>query len=108
MSIHFPRTHVLAAALAGVMLLPAAPQVAAQAAQRAQEAREQRAENRNSNRGSKDMFPQAERKEPSEKASARMSSRLQKMVDAYNDGENEKARAAADEIIANERANNYD
>lgn len=102
-----PRINVLAAALVGAMLMTSTTQAAAQAAQHAQEAREQRAE-KSSSSDTKNLFPQAERKEPTEKASARMSSKLQKMIDAYNDGDNEKARAAADDIIANERANDYE
>lgn len=109
MSTFSPRINILAAALVGAVLMTSTTQAAAQAAQRAQEAREQRAER--TDKGSsntKEMFPQAERKEPGEKASARMSPKLQKMIDAYNEGENEKALTAADEIIANERANNYE
>src|SRR3546814_398847 len=108
----FPRINILAAALVGAVLMTSTTQAAAQAAQRAQEAREQRAEKPDkpdkSGSNSKELFPQAEREEPGEKASARMSPKLQKMIDAYNDGENEKARVAADEIIANERANDYE
>ena len=104
------RITILAAALLGAVMMTSTTQAAAQAAQRAQDAREQRADKKpdKSSSEAKELYPEAERKEPSEKASARMSPKLQKMIDAYNDGDNEKARAAADEIIANERANDYE
>ncbi len=108
------RPNLLTAALAGAVLMLSTGQVLAQAAQRAAEAREAR-QGRSESRQSeskqseaKEMFPEATRKAPDAKASAKLSSKLQKMIDAYNDGKNPEARAAADEIIANERANAYE
>lgn len=54
------------------------------------------------------MFPEATREEPKEKSSSKMGSKLQKMIDAYNDSEFEQTRTLADEIIAAPNSNNYD
>ena len=105
------RRNALSAAIVGAVLVLASSQVFAQAAQRAQENREQRQERQRSDKsdeGSKELFPQATREEPDIKASSRQMSKLEKMIEAYNDGENVKARAAADAIIANEKANAYE
>src|SRR3546814_12095879 len=99
----FPRINILAAALVGAVLMTSTTQAAAQAAQRTQEAREQRAEKPDkpdkSGSHSKELFPQAERAEPDEKASGRMSPKPKQMIDTYQDGQNENARVADDEII---------
>jgi Tfp pilus assembly protein PilF len=106
------RPNVLAAALAGAVLMLSTTQVLAQAAQRAAESREARhsgkSEKADKADSQKNMYPDATRKEPDVKASSRMQSKLQKMIDAYNDGKNPEARAAADVIIADERANAYE
>lgn len=55
------------------------------------------------------LFPNATREEPKEKTSAKLGSKLQKLIDTYNKGEDYPAvRAQADEIIANPAANNAD
>ncbi|KRG37858.1 hypothetical protein ARC20_15710 [Stenotrophomonas panacihumi] len=55
------------------------------------------------------LFPNATREEPKEKTSAKLGSKLQKLIDTYNKGEDYAAvRAQADEIIANPAANNAD
>lgn len=55
------------------------------------------------------LFPNATRQEPKEKASSKMSSKLQKLIDTYNDGEDYAAvRSQADEILAAAGANGYD
>jgi tetratricopeptide (TPR) repeat protein len=55
-----------------------------------------------------EQYPEATRKAPDVKASSRISSKLQKMVDRLDDGKTDEARALADEIIANTRANAYE
>ncbi|MDG2524066.1 tetratricopeptide repeat protein [Stenotrophomonas sp. HITSZ_GD] len=55
------------------------------------------------------LFPNATREEPKEKTSAKLGSKLQKLVDAFNKGDDYAAvRAQADEILANPAANNAD
>lgn len=55
------------------------------------------------------LFPNATREEPKEKTSAKLGSKLQKLIDAFNKGDDYAAvRAQADEILANPAANNAD
>jgi tetratricopeptide (TPR) repeat protein len=55
------------------------------------------------------LYPNATREEPKEKTSSKLGSKLQKMVDAFNQGDDYPAvRAQADEILANGAANNAD
>jgi len=55
------------------------------------------------------MFPNATRQEPKEKSSPKLSSKLQKLIDTFNKGEDfPGVRAQADEILANPAANNAD
>lgn len=54
------------------------------------------------------LFPDATREAPKTKASSKLASRLQKVVEAYEKDDNENTRALADEILANESANEYD
>jgi len=55
------------------------------------------------------LFPNATRQEPKEKTSAKLSSKLQKLIDTFNKGEDYAGvRAQADEILANPAANNAD
>ena len=66
------------------------------------------------NRGGKQakaevLFPNATRQEPAAKSSAKLGSKLQKLIETFNKGEDFPAvRAQADEILANEGANEYD
>nr|WP_201745804.1 tetratricopeptide repeat protein [Xylella taiwanensis] len=55
------------------------------------------------------LYPQATRQEPKIKTSSRLAGYLQKLVDAYNKGQDDVAvRAQADEILANSNANEAD
>lgn len=54
------------------------------------------------------LFPNATRQEPTVKASAKIGSKLQKLVDNYNKQKFPETRAQADEILANADANAYD
>lgn len=75
-----------------------------------------RAEERRSERGKKgkaeaanaDRYPAATRKAPEAKASRAMTPKLQKLFKAYEAGEVQQAQAQADEIIGDEKANDYD
>lgn len=55
-----------------------------------------------------ELYPQATRQAPSERASSRMGSRLSRLGAAFDKDDNAGVRQMADEIIAEERANNYD
>ncbi len=54
------------------------------------------------------LYPNATRQEPNLKASAKLGSKLQKLIDSYNDQKFPETRALADEILANPAANTYD
>lgn len=57
----------------------------------------------------KELYPQATREAPKVKYSSKMGSKLQKLVDTFNKGEDYAAvRTQADEIIANSAANEAD
>lgn len=55
------------------------------------------------------LFPEATRTAPKTQASSKMASKLQKLIDAYNKGEDPAGvRSQADEILAASSANDYD
>ncbi|WMJ71092.1 tetratricopeptide repeat protein [Stenotrophomonas sp. 24(2023)] len=65
------------------------------------------------NRGGKQakaevLYPDATRQEPSVKASAKLGSKLQKMIDSYNKDKFPETREQADAILADANANTYD
>jgi len=65
------------------------------------------------NRGGKQakaevLFPNATRQEPAAKSSAKLGSKLQKMIDSYNKEKFPETRTLADEILATDGANEYD
>ncbi|MFC5570831.1 tetratricopeptide repeat protein [Lysobacter yangpyeongensis] len=105
------RRTVLAAAVAAVLAFGAISQASAQsAAERAQQRRAER-EAAKADKGEKkkeDAFPNATRKEPSTKASAKATPKLQKMMKLYDADKAAEARAMADEILGNESFNAYD
>lgn len=83
----------------------------ARSARGASAAREARAAR--SNRGQEqakkvENYPEATRKAPDAKASAKGATRLQKMMKAYDDAKGPEARAIADEVVADEKANAYE
>lgn len=57
---------------------------------------------------SEQKYPQASREEPAAKATAKMTPKLQKLFKLYDDDDADAARVLADEIIADEKANDYD
>ncbi|WP_045726483.1 tetratricopeptide repeat protein [Xanthomonas sp. GPE 39] len=91
---------VIAAALGGVVVSDALAQ---------SDHSEQRSSHKSKNDKATVMFPNAERKEPAGKPSSKLGSKLQKLIDIYNKGEDYAAvRTQADEILANSGANEYD
>ena len=102
------RQTVLAAAVAAVLAFGAVSQVHAQASRRGQERREREAAAGKDQKVAAESFPNATRKAPGAKASAKASPKLQKMVKLYDDDKAAEARALAEEIIGNEAFNAYD
>lgn len=102
---------LLAAAIGAVLAFGALSQVHAQASQRAQERREreaQKGQEKSSKSAAANQFPNATRQEPTAKASAKVTPKLQKMMKLYDDDKGAEARVIADEILANPDANAYD
>lgn len=102
------RQTVLVTAVAAVLAFGAVSQVHAQASRRGAERREKEASQGKDQKAAAESFPNATRKAPGAKASAKASPKLQKMVKLYDDDKAAEARALADEIIANEAFNAYD
>ncbi|KLD72653.1 hypothetical protein FZ025_08835 [Xanthomonas hyacinthi] len=91
---------VIAAALGGAVVTDAAAQA---------DRSEQRSSRKSKNEKAAVMFPNATRQEPTGKPSAKLGSKLQKLIDTYNKGEDYAGvRSQADEILANSAANDYD
>lgn len=66
-----------------------------------------------SNRGQEqakkvETYPEATRKSPEARATAKGTTRLQKMMKLYDDAKGAEARVVADEVIADEKANAYE
>ncbi len=103
-------TRTLLAAAVGAVLMTSTVDtaVAQSAAERAQERRERRADRDQQESVVSSDYANAKREAPEGKASARMSSKLEKMIALYDEDKSVEARAAADEIIANAKANDYD
>jgi tetratricopeptide (TPR) repeat protein len=75
----------------------------------AREAREQRSARSNREQTKKvENYPEATRKAPEARASAKGAARLQKMMKAYDGAKGPEARAIADEIIGDDKANAYE
>ncbi len=102
---------ILSTAIAGLLLAASVGVSAQTPADRAQERRE-RAQQTQADAApaapASSDYANATRTAPAAKASARMSPRLQKMVKAYDDDKGAEAIAEAEEIIASDRANEYD
>ncbi|MCC4596447.1 tetratricopeptide repeat protein [Xanthomonas campestris pv. phormiicola] len=91
---------VIAAALGGAVVTDAVAQ---------SDRSEQRSSRKSKNEKAAVMFPNATRQEPTGKPSAKLGSKLQKLIDTYNKGEDYAGvRSQADEILANTAANEYD
>lgn len=110
MSNSIPRPNVLRIAAAAVILLFVSADVLAQTAQqRSQEQRERKEQKAGSqDEQSEVLYPDATREEPKEKASRKISPKLETMMELYGADKHPETRAAADEIIANPDANAYE
>ena len=101
---------LLAAAIAAVLAFGAISSVNAQSASERAERRraEREAAKGNKQEAAADAYPNATRKAPAAKATAKAGPKLQKMVKLYDDEKPAEARALADEIIGTETFNAYD
>lgn len=111
------RRRALAAAIAALSVSALlAPVASAQdsmggPAERAKARAAARAAKSKSQEGTKaaDKYPNATRKAPTDaRATSRGAQKLQKMMKSYDDGKLAEARAAADEIIADDKSNAYE
>lgn len=102
--------NLLAAAIGAVLVFGGVSQLHAQTAHdRAQERRERQSQRGGESQAARSAdYPGATRVEPKTRASSRMSTKLQKMMDRYDDDEGAEAIAIAEEIMANDKANEYD
>lgn len=98
---------LLAAAIAGVLAFGAISQVHAQSAQERRANRGQKSEAKPATKAA-ETYPDATRTSPKTQASAKVASKLKKMMGLYDADKGAEARAIADEIIANPAANAYD
>ncbi len=106
--------HVLGTAMVAAALLCSTAEVQAQSAQdRAEQRRARHAEkNKDQDQAetgqAKPAYPDATRKEPDLKASAKLGPKLQKMFKAYDEDDTAQVQTLADEIIADDKANAYE
>lgn len=105
---HFTRAAIVSA-IAGSLLATGLGQVLAQdSPDRFRERREQREQKAQSATKSETRYPQASRKDPGLKTSARRGKQIDRLFDAYNDSDAAKVQDIADPIIADEGANAYE
>lgn len=106
---------LLALAIGAVMTLGTVADVAAQSAMdRAEQRRQRQAQKQAEKGGTQEQaqvamtYPNATRTSPEAKATAKYSPKLQKMVELYEGQKTAEARALADELIADPKANGYE
>jgi tetratricopeptide (TPR) repeat protein len=108
----FPtRRHtLLAAAVAAVLAIGAVVPAHAQSAQERAAARKAEKEARRKGGDAKveEQYPNAARKSPEAKASAKGGAKLNKIIETFNADKYEEARTLADEVLANTAFNDYD
>lgn len=71
-------------------------------------AREGRGEQRRGAEAAPKNFPDATREEPGQRVTSRQQRRLTQMIEAFNEGDNVRARELAEEVLANPAANAYE
>lgn len=107
MSTYQTPRHVLAAAIAAVLLLGTAGDAFAQSAGERRAAR-QAAQEAAKKGASAEEYPAATRKDPGLRASSRIGPRINKVSEAHQAGDLAAAEAAAAEILGNDKANAYE
>lgn len=99
------RKHALSAAIVSVLLLFATSESLAQSS--SDDGNSRRGKSSQKSGKAEVLYPDAARKAPEGKA-GKLASKMQKMLDLYNDDKQPEARTAADAIIADEKANAYE
>ncbi len=100
--------------MVAAVLLCSTVEVQAQSAQDRAEQRRARQAEKNKDKDqagteqAKPAYPDATRKEPDLKASAKLGPKLQKMFKAYDEDDTAQVQTLADEIIADDKANAYE
>lgn len=107
MSTYQTPRHVLAAAIAAVLLLGTAGDAFAQSAGERRAAR-QAAQEAAKKGASAEEYPAATRKDPGLRASSRIGPRINKVSEAHQAGDLAAAEAEAAEILGNDKANAYE
>jgi tetratricopeptide (TPR) repeat protein len=114
MSKSFPVRHALSAAVLALFLTGTATESFAQSASDAFHAgrKGRKADKEQQDKAATEKveakYPNASREEPEAKASAKLSSKLKKIFDAYGENDAAKVVPLADEMIANDKANAYE
>lgn len=108
MSTYQTPRHVLAAAIAAMLLLGTAGDAFAQQSASERRASRQAAQEAAKKGASAEEYPAATRKDPGLRASSRIAPRLNKVSEAHQAGDLAAAEAAAAEILGNEKANAYE
>jgi tetratricopeptide (TPR) repeat protein len=103
-----PRLTVVAAVVAGVLALGAIAPAQAQGAREQRRAERKSGKQDTAQQATAEQYPNATRKAPGIKASAKAGPKLQKIIDLYNEEKSAEARALADEVLANSAFNAYD
>jgi tetratricopeptide (TPR) repeat protein len=103
--------HALATAVVSALMLGFTAEAVAQSAMdRAEQRRARHAERAEKEKVAEveARFPQATREEPAAKASAKLTPKLKRLFEAYDEDDTAQARQIADEVIANPDANAYE
>ena len=107
-----PARHVLSTVLVAAALLCSAGEVQAQGARERGEQRRAKQGEKNGEQAetqqAKPVYPEATREEPSLKASAKLTPKLQNLFKAYDEDDSAQAQALAEEVIADGKANAYE
>lgn len=106
-SVSFNRS-LIAVAVGAVLVLGAVSQVGAQSLSERRAKREAEHGRKKGSEAVEVQFPAAKRTSPETQASAKLGPRLQKMANQFNDGKLPEAKAVAEEIMANPKANAYE
>jgi tetratricopeptide (TPR) repeat protein len=108
----FSARHALAAAVVAALMLGFTAEAVAQSAMdRAEQRRARHAERADKEKqaeGVEARFPQATREEPEAKASAKLTPKLKRLFEAYDNDDKVQAGQIADEVIADPSANAYE
>ncbi|MBW3551563.1 MAG: tetratricopeptide repeat protein [Proteobacteria bacterium] len=104
----FRNRSILAGAIGAVLMFGLVSQATAQTARERAERRERAESRQNDDQEVVEKYANATRENSKQQASSRLAKPLNKLIALHEEGKSAEARAAAEEIIANERANAYE